>query len=74
MAERLVKAWPRKTRHQRRPFDNIRRAYAEARYSKHYRITKELLEEATESVEALHGIMKSVCGARLVDGQGMENA
>lgn len=63
--QRLVEAWPRKTRHQRRPFDKIRRAYVEARYSKHYRITKELLEEATASVEALQEIVKMVCEERL---------
>jgi predicted nucleotidyltransferase/HEPN domain-containing protein len=63
---RLIEAWPRKTRHQRRPFDKIRRAYVEARYSKHYRITKELLAEATTSVEALQGIVKAVCEERLI--------
>ncbi len=66
--QRLTEAWPRKTRHQRRPFDKIRRAYVEARYSKHYRITKELLEEATASVEALQGIVKEICEERLVLG------
>jgi predicted nucleotidyltransferase/HEPN domain-containing protein len=64
--QRLIEAWPRKTRHQRRPFDKIRRAYVEARYSKHYRITKEMLEEATASVEALQGIVKMVCDEQLV--------
>lgn len=64
---RLIEAWPRKTRHQRRPFDRIRRAYVEARYSKHYRITKEVLAEATASVEMLQGIVKSICEERLAD-------
>ena len=63
--QRLVEAWPRKTRFDRRPFNKIRRAYIEARYSKHYRITKELLEEAKASVETLQGIVKVVCGERL---------
>lgn len=35
------------------------RAYVEARYSKHYRITKELLTEATASVEALQRGVKN---------------
>lgn len=65
--QRLIEAWPRKTRHQRRPFDKIRRAYVEARYSKHYRITKEMLEEATASVERLQGIVRVVCVDRLRD-------
>ena len=62
---RLIEAWPRKTRAARRPFDRIRRAYVEARYSKHYRITKETLAEATASVEMLQGIVKAVCEERL---------
>ncbi len=62
---RLIEAWPRKTRNDRRPFDRIRRAYVEARYSKHYRITKEMLAEATASVEMLQGIVRVVCEERL---------
>ena len=65
LAPRLIEAWPRKTRHQRRPFDRIRRAYVEARYTKHYRITKEMLADATASVEMLQGIIKAVCEERL---------
>ena len=62
---RLIEAWPRKTRHERRAFNHIQRAYVEARYSKHYRITKELLDEATVSVERLQGIVKMVCEERV---------
>jgi uncharacterized protein len=62
---RLIEAWPRKTRSARRPFDRIRRAYVEARYSKHYRITKEVLAEATASVEMLQGIVRVICEERL---------
>jgi len=62
---RLIEAWPRKTRAERRAFNHIQRAYVEARYSKHYRITRELLAEATESVEKLQAIVKTVCEERL---------
>ena len=65
---RLIEAWPRKTRYQRRAFERIWRAYVEARYSKHYRITKELLAEAAASVETLQGIVKAVCEERLSGG------
>lgn len=65
---RLIEAWPRKTRQERRAFNHIQRAYVEARYSKHYRITKELLDEATESVERLQGIVRVVCEERLDGG------
>ena len=63
--ERLIEAWPRKTRQDRRAFERIKRAYVEARYSPHYRITKELLAEATASVERLQAIVKLVCEERL---------
>lgn len=62
---RLIQVWPRKTRYERRAFNHIRRAYVEARYSKHYRITKELLTEATASVEALQQVVKTICTERL---------
>jgi predicted nucleotidyltransferase/HEPN domain-containing protein len=52
---RLIEAWPRKTRWQRRPFERIWRAYVNARYSKHYRITKEDLAAAMASVRAASG-------------------
>lgn len=64
---RLIEAWPRKTRYERRAFNHIQRAYVEARYSKHYRITKELLDEATASVETLQKFVKTVCKERLAD-------
>lgn len=62
---RLIEAWPRKTRWQRRPFERIWRAYVDARYSKHYRITKEDLAAAMASVEQLQAIVKTVCEERL---------
>lgn len=65
---RLIEAWPRKTRQERRAFNHIQRAYVEARYSKHYRITKELLGEAVASVERLQTIVKTVCEEWLAKG------
>lgn len=62
---RLIPIWPRKTRYERRAFNALQRAYVEARYSKHYRITKELLDEATASVEQLQAIANTVCEERL---------
>jgi len=61
IAPGLIEAWPRKTRPDRRPFDRIRRAYVEARYSKHYRITAEELAAATASVERMQAIIQSIC-------------
>ena len=62
---RLIEAWPRKTRWQRRPFERIWRAYVDARYSKHYRITKEDLAAAMASAGQLQAIVKTVCEERL---------
>ncbi len=62
---RLIEAWPRKTREQRRPFDRIRRAYVEARYSPHYKIKDEDLAAAAASVARLQAIVKAVCEERL---------
>jgi len=66
---RLIEAWPRKTREQRRPFDRIRRAYVEARYSPHYKIKDEDLAAATASVARLQAIVREVCGERLDDAR-----
>lgn len=62
---RLIEAWPRKTRWQRRPFERIWRAYLDARYSQHYSIPKEVLGEATASVTALQRLVKIICEERL---------
>lgn len=61
----MIDVWPRKTRYERRAFSALQRAYVEACYSKHYRITKGLLDEATASVEQLQAIVKTVCEERL---------
>ncbi len=66
--QRLIEAWPRKTRHDRRPFERIWRAYVEARYSKHYTITKEDLAAAMASVERLQGVVRAVCWERSKGG------
>ena len=62
---RLIEAWPRKTRTERRAFNHNKRAYVEARYSKHYAITKEDLAAAMVSVEILQGVVKLACRERL---------
>jgi HEPN domain-containing protein len=62
---RLIAAWPRDTRFNRRGFDRIRRAYIEARYSPHYRITDEELTFALERTEQLQGIVRTICQEQL---------
>jgi len=62
---RLVEAWPRETKFERRCFELLREAYVKARYSKHYKICAEELTWLTERVEVLRGLAKTVCEERL---------
>nr|WP_156447817.1 HEPN domain-containing protein [Caulobacter sp. CCH5-E12] len=62
---RLIAAWPRDTRFSRRVFDRIRRAYVEARYSPHYRITADEMAEAVARAEALRNLVEIICQERL---------
>jgi predicted nucleotidyltransferase/HEPN domain-containing protein len=73
LAPELIAAWPRETRAAKRSFELLRRAYVEARYSAHYRVTEEELAWLSERVAVLHGLVGEVCGRRLeprpVDGE-----
>jgi len=62
---RLAEAWPRGTKFEQRCFELLRRAYVDARYSPHYKITAEELAWLGERVTALQGVVKTVCEARL---------
>lgn len=61
----LVSAWPRVTRFEQRCFELLRRAYVDARYSPHYKITAEELMWLGERVTALQGLVKATCEERL---------
>ncbi|MBZ6075986.1 HEPN domain-containing protein [Microvirga puerhi] len=63
---RLIAVWPRDTRQARRFFEKLRRAYVEARYSKHYEITAEELAWLGKRVAVLQNIVRSVCEERLM--------
>ena len=62
---RLAEAWPRGTKFEQRCFDLLRRAYVDARYSPHYKITAEELAWLGERVTVLQGLAKAVCDAWL---------
>jgi predicted nucleotidyltransferase/HEPN domain-containing protein len=64
-APRLVDAWPRETRFQQRCFELLRRAYVDARYSPHYKITDEELAWLGERVAVLQGLVRDACEMRL---------
>jgi len=62
---RLIEAWPRATRPDRRRFELVKRAYVEARYSANYEISVEDLEAITASVRRLRDIVEEVCRERI---------
>ena len=62
---RLTYVWPRDTRQDRARFEKLKEAYVKARYSKHYRITKDELEWLGEQVEELGRVVHEVCIERL---------
>jgi len=53
MEPKLRDIWPRNDRTARRRFELLKKAYVEARYSKHYKITAEELEWLAECMGAL---------------------
>ena len=62
---RLTYVWPRETKRDRARFEKLKEAYVKARYSKHYRITKEELDWLGEQVEELGRVVHEVCSERL---------
>lgn len=64
---RLVDVWPRETRADRARFEKLKEAYVKARYSKHYRISKEELSWLGERAEELGRVVHAICRERLVD-------
>lgn len=62
---RLIEAWPRATKLDRRRFELLKRAYVEARYSENYEICRDDLEALTRAVRRLRDIVEAVCRERL---------
>lgn len=62
---RLIEAWPRATKLDRRRFELLKRAYVEARYSANYEIDRDDLEALTRSVRRLRDIVGEVSRERL---------
>lgn len=62
---RLVAAWPRATRIDRRRFELLKRAYVEARYSASYEISVEDLDALATSVRRLRDVVGQLCRERL---------
>ncbi len=62
---RLTYVWPRDTKRDRARFEKLKEAYVKARYSKHYRITKDELEWLGSQVEELGRVVHEVCSQRI---------
>lgn len=63
--ERLIEAWPREHREDRKRFEKLKDAYIKARYSKHYQIEADDLDWLVERVEVLTSIVASICQERI---------
>ena len=62
---RLIEAWPRASRIDRRRFELLKRAYVEARYSASYEIGNDDLDALSRSVQSLRDIVETVSRERL---------
>ena len=65
LAPQLIEVWPREAKHDRRCFELLKRAYVEARYSEHYKITVEELEWLGRRVQELQAMVEQICQERL---------
>ena len=59
LAPELIAVWPRETKHDRRLFELLKRAYVDARYSEHYAITAEELIWLGERAEILRTLVET---------------
>lgn len=62
---RLIDAWPRSTKLDRRRFELLKRAYVEARYSANYEVSREDLDALSASVRRLRDLVETVSRERL---------
>jgi len=62
---RLIHAWQRATKLDRRRFELLKRAYVEARYSTNYEISREDLDALTGGVRQLRDLVEAVSRERL---------
>jgi uncharacterized protein len=58
---RFLPLFPQDTKYHRRCFELLKRAYVEARYSEHYKITQEELTWLDEQVKQLQSLTNKVC-------------
>jgi len=71
---RLILAWPRATKVDRRRFELLKRAYVEARYSANYAISREDLDALAAGVRRLRDLVEAVSRERLEELRGAATA
>jgi predicted nucleotidyltransferase/HEPN domain-containing protein len=71
---RLIQAWPRATKLDRRRFELLKRAYVEARYSANYEIGREDLDALASGVRRLRDCVETVSLERLAELRGAATA
>lgn len=64
--KRLIEAWPREQRLDKRRFETLKRAYVEARYSDQYDISVEDLDALSDCARRLRDLVVQACEARIV--------
>lgn len=64
---RLVEAWPREQRADRRRFELLKRAYVEARYSDQYDASAEDLDWLTTRARMLRDLVANLCQSRIAE-------
>ena len=69
LAPELIAAWPRESRFEQRCWELLRRAYVDARYSPHYRITADELDWLSCQTAALRDGIEAACHERLTKGR-----
>ncbi|RYG60143.1 HEPN domain-containing protein [bacterium] len=62
---RLVEAWPRDTKLERRRFELLKRAYVDARYSPNYHVSIEDLDAMYTSANRLRTLVEKAASARI---------
>ena len=65
IAPLLIAAWPRETRFEQRSWELLRRAYVDARYSPHYKISADELAWLSERIAVLQETVETICCERL---------
>ena len=69
-SELIAKIFPQTSKLERRRFQLLKRAYIEARYSEHYKITAEELAWLSERVQQLQSLIEKLCKEKIDEFDG----